>query len=109
MLQLLGAGVIRDGGSISMEYRKEDGSLVSVLLEVNRTRDGEPRTFGHLHVGSDIQNRCDTSTIVQKGSGREALLKADIEELLRGAHHQARSESMHWLKQLQKQLSARTS
>ncbi len=108
MLQLLGAGIIRDGGSIAMEYRKKDGSLVSVLLEVNAYLDGETPTFGHLHVGSEIQSRCDASSIVAKGSAQEISLMNDVNELRRNAPPDARRESIHWLAQLQTLLPGRT-
>lgn len=107
MLQLISAGIIRDGGSIAMEYRNEDGSLVSVLLEINNYSDNEPRTFGHLHVGSEIQNTCDLSTVIAKGSEREAALTRDIDELRRTSHPGARDQSMHWLDELRHSIPAR--
>ncbi len=84
MLQLVGAGIPRYGGSIALEYRAEDGSLVSVLLAVNACSDGEFATYGRLHMGSEIQGRDDTLTVVPKGSEREIALMKDIDGLRRG-------------------------
>jgi hypothetical protein len=80
-----------------MEYRREGGALVSVLLEVNRYLDGETPTYGHLHIGREIQSRCDASTIVAKGSNDERLLLKEIEELRHLAPTGARENTMHWL------------
>lgn len=108
MLELIGADICRDGGSIAMEYRKKDGALVSVLLEVNRYLDGETPTYGHLHIGREIQNRCDASTIVTKGSNEEQTLLEDIEQLRHLAPTGARENTMHWLRQLRDRLPDRT-
>lgn len=107
MLELIGAGVLRDGGSISLDYRK-NGDLVSVLLEVNRGDDTEPKSFGHLHVGREIQNRCDAATVVTKGSTVEAVLLADIEALQRCTPTGARPDTLRWLGEMRKHLSERT-
>lgn len=108
VLELIGADVCRDGGSIALDYRKDDGALVSVFLEVNRYLDGEAPTYGHLHVGSEIQTRCDASTIVSKGSDEERALLRDIEALSRLTPTGARSNTMHWLGELRERLSGRT-
>ena len=108
MLELIGADICRDGGSIALDYRKEDGTLVSVLLEVNRYLDGETPTYGHLHIGREIQNRCDASTIVLKGSNEERALLRDIEELRHLTPTGARGSTVHWLSQLEDRLADRT-
>jgi hypothetical protein len=109
MLELLGADTCRDGGSIVMEYRQEEGVLVSVLLEVTHIPEkGEPRRFGHLHVGSKIQNTCDVSTLVSKGSEQERSLLKDVDQLLLGTHPNARQDSLHHLRELREHLSGRS-
>src|SRR5215468_10565591 len=107
MLQLLGADICRDG-SIAVEYRKEDGVLESVLLEVIGPAMGEPRRFGHLHVGSEIQNRCDASTIVRRGSEQERSLLKDIDKLLLGTHLNPQRYSLHHLRELREHLPERS-
>ena len=55
MLRLLNADIIRDGGSLFVEYQREDASRVFVLLEVaGLPRSGEPREFRHLHVANTV-------------------------------------------------------
>jgi len=79
-LKLIGSGILRDGGSISADFQRDDGTLLSLLLEVCEIREpGKERQFGHLHVGSEIQNTCEPSTIVLKASEMEAMLLSDIQ------------------------------
>lgn len=78
-MKLVSGGVHRDGGSISADFEREDGSFLSVLLEVRRiSEQRNDRHFGHLHAGAAIQNTCDPTTIVEKGSVQEALLIAEL-------------------------------
>lgn len=104
MLQLQGAQMYRSG-SYGMEYRK-DGALVSVLLEVLGRAQGNVK-FGHLHIGSKIQLRCDSATIVPKGSEQEQVLIRDIEELLTEGHTNDRRQSMALMKKLRDLLPTR--
>jgi hypothetical protein len=74
-MELIAAGILRDGGSLSAEFTQNDGSLVSILLEVaGFPEPGQARRFRHLHVGSTIQNQCDPTTIIAKGSPEESAL-----------------------------------
>lgn len=85
-MTLVAGGICRDGGSLAADFQHENGSLLSILLEVvggDGRADG-PR-FGHLHAGSTIQSSCTSSTIVEKGSEREARLLAEIDGWLSGA------------------------
>lgn len=72
-MKLISAEICRDGGSIAADFRLDDGSMLSFLLEVSL---GNTPRYGHLHVGSDIQNSCDPSTIIPKGSARESEVLA---------------------------------
>ena len=75
--------IMRDGGSLAVDFQRDDGSLLSIMLEVDRSVEaGEPRRYRHLHVGSTIQNRCDSATIIEKGSAEETLLLSTLDNWL---------------------------
>ena len=84
-MTLIEADICRDGGSLVADFKREDGSYLSILLEVvlRRLEPGEPSAYGHLHVGTDIQNYCDPLTIVPKGSSAEIELLKDLDSWLR--------------------------
>jgi hypothetical protein len=85
--ELLNTGVYRDGGSIAVHYRRPDGAEQFVTLEVVEIPEpGEDRRFGHLHVGSTAENKCDLATVVSKGSEAEATLMRDLETLANDPH-----------------------
>ena len=85
-MELISADVCRDGGSLAVDFRRADGTLLSMLLEVLEIpRPGEKRRFGHLHVGPTVQNACDPSTIVARGSAEEAELVAAFDQWARSA------------------------
>lgn len=76
---------MRDGGSLGADFRREDGSLLSILLEViSMDAPGQKRRFRHLHAGASIQSSCTPSTIVEKGSEQEALIVSEIDAWLTG-------------------------
>jgi hypothetical protein len=78
-LTLVSGGICRDGGSITADFQRDDGSLLSLMLEVCGVPEtGEERRFRHLHVGPTIQSTCDPSTIIVKGSEQEAMLLAEL-------------------------------
>lgn len=105
MVELQGAQMYRSG-SYGMEYRK-DGALVSVFLEVLGRAQGNVK-FGHLHIGSEIKSfRCDSATIVPKGSEQEQMLMRDIEELLIEGPTNDRRQSMASMKKLRDLLPTR--
>lgn len=82
-MSLIAGDILRDGGSLAVEFRLDDGSLLSVLLEVaGAPEPGEERRFKHLHVGPAIQNSCDPGTVIVKGSEAEAALLRDMDETL---------------------------
>ncbi|WP_133854680.1 hypothetical protein [Comamonas sp. JUb58] len=72
-MKLINADVCRDGGSITAEFRLADKSLLSLLLEVSS--EGWPQ-YAHLHAGGEIQQSCDPSTVVARGSLREKKIIA---------------------------------
>lgn len=69
MIELEIADVCRDGGSIAIDLMS-DGQRTSILLEVAYNASTE-LIYDHLHVGEQIQNRCDSETIVAKNSAQE--------------------------------------
>ncbi|MEO7688174.1 MAG: hypothetical protein ABIS51_02735 [Sphingomonas sp.] len=78
---MIEADICRDGGSLVADFERDDGSRLSILLEVvlRHMESGEARHFGHLHVGTDIQNSCDPRTMVAKGSPAEVELLNDLD------------------------------
>jgi hypothetical protein len=91
-MTLIEADVCRDGGSLVADFERDDGTHLSILLEVilSRLEPGEARHFGHLHVGTDIQNSCDPFTLVAKGSLAEAALRNDLDAWLNRMADKAR-------------------
>ena len=107
--ELLCCDVCRDGGSIAVDYRRPDGSYYSVSLEVVEIPEpGEPRRFGHLHVGSTTQNQCDLATVVPKGSEAEASLMRDLEMLANDPHLSVSGGSIEHLHDLRRFLLTRS-
>ncbi|WP_442680390.1 hypothetical protein ACSBM8_04125 [Sphingomonas sp. ASY06-1R] len=107
-LTLVSGGILRDGGSIFADFRREDGSLLSLLLEVNETPEpGEERHFRHLHVGSTIQDACDHSTIISKGSEQEAKLLVELHRWAKSGKVAADEEAVASLKELLAHLTTR--
>lgn len=93
-MTLIDADVCRDGGSLVADFKREDGSHLSILLEVvlRRLEPGEPCPYGHLHVGTNIQNYCDPLTIVPKGSSAEVELLNDLDSWLRSVAREGTAE-----------------
>jgi len=75
-MKLTVADVCRDGGSIVADFELDGGAVLSLLLEVSAP--GYP-VYGHLHAGNEIQNRCNSETVVPKGSSREKDLLSMLE------------------------------
>lgn len=107
-LTLVSSGILRDGGSICAEFRREDGSLLSLLLEVKEIPEpGKQRHFGHLHAGSTIQNACDASTILVKGSEQEAILLGELQRWIEGGKVAADAADVASSEELLAQLTIR--
>ena len=104
-MKLISADVCRDGGSIAADFRLNDGSLLSLLLEVSVK--GWPY-HAHLHAGTSIQNSCDASTIIEKGSLKEkeilsSLRKWKISSQLSEEMHiqpNERTNYLHWANEM---------
>jgi len=76
-VKLLGADVIRDGGSLAAFFRLEDG-LLGLFLE-RRSGQGGAR-FGELRESVDVQPENGIS--VTPGSAREAAIFAALDRWL---------------------------
>ncbi len=80
MIELETAGACRDGGSIAIDLIK-NGRRTSILLEVAYNESRE-LIYDHLHVGEEVQNRCDPETIVTKNSEQEKSVMSMVTEWL---------------------------
>jgi hypothetical protein len=112
-MKLISADVCRDGGSIAADFRLNDGPLLSLLLEVSFK--GWPH-YAHLHAGTCIQNSCDASTIIEKGSLKEkeilsSLRKWKISSLLSEeihVHPNEKTNHLHWANEMCNRIESRS-
>ncbi len=116
-MDLSSADICRDGGSIAADFRLEDGTLFSLLLEVSHSDNRVP-PYRHLHCGDKYQNTCDPTTRITKGSAADAVIQERLSAWLGSVASDVRAqhktgqlrkvdESLHWAIELCEQVQNR--
>ena len=85
-MHLIDAGICRDGGSLVADFRLDDESLLSLMLEIAWSPGGI-RSYDHLHVGDTIQNTCNDASLVCAGSAREAEIVRALNAWCESSEH----------------------
>jgi hypothetical protein len=102
-VKLLGASIIRDGGSLAAFFRLDDG-LLGLFLE-RRSDQGDTR-FGELRESADVQPENGIS--IAPGSAREAAIFAALDRWLEkpefspewALSDEGRTEALDWVRRL---------
>lgn len=80
-MKLIKADVVRDGGSLAAFFRRNDGSLLSLFLQVHHRDDQqEPWRFSELRMSDGIQP--EDGWPIPKNSAVEAALFSEIDAWL---------------------------